>query len=1323
MSSSTIIGMPTDEKVFERNCIPLFAGHLNDPNVKLVGTRGKAQQGLDLIGRRDRDPAQPVGIQCKLITRGGKLTDAVIQAEVAQALTVTPPLTEFYIVTTATDDPLHDRVAIALSQEQKTLGRAIDIQVWGWDNMQERIRADARALAAFDPDYSSSTNRLLELGDETLSKQAALHAQGETQLQHLEVIRASLEAGPLDTARDAINQHLDAQVDQYRDLMNEGKPRTALDLLERLDATLDDKSGPAIRARVKANIAIARMKLGDESTTAALLDEAFALNPTDPRVRANRVLSLAIQGKLDEAWDFVTQVLADDPTNTGAASLAFQVAAMASTELDPMAIVPAELLDDHAVRIHRISYLRHKGASDGWWALAAETLDRFPEDGSSVRMAGDALIDEALSGDVVDRLGPLPDPRREKLERGAALLQRHWDEVRQHENAAESNWTMVGYNLVTAYRALGDLDQAKRIADQVQATGSIDPDAALSAAWVAIDRDEFEEAERLLRGTAITKENITPLIVSLSNLRKWDEVLEVATAERRAELPEAARQLFDVLAFRARQASGAGADLDRDVDALIAQWPAGVNAHIAAADIYRAKKPEALAAMGAKAKSLITSEASYSDRVMFAQLSLFRDAWTDIIWVLDGFVSLDRPNEPLAWLAQAFANAPPTERTAPFFRSLGPEVIALPQFARLAGAAEHNRGDLKAAERYLRAAIAADPADLRAVLLLSSALIRANRDGDARALISSVDDYAVDGSGGDMMRLAYLHRRAGETERGLRLGYRVAAANRRDEGVISSYPALIFFDEALPDPIGKAGPAQLGFWFDLEGLEGARDVTGVIDDEELAGVDRYAPDHLLAVALTGKMAGDEIELPAGHGSTRRYRVRELKHKYVWLFHDIMATHAARFPDARSMFEMTMKDGDVQPVLDMVRRMQDDSDVIASTYARLPVPLAAVAAMSKKPVLQLAEHLVATGTNLRTCVGAHDEREEAGAFVRNARGKGVVLDTLTVWQLRELGHLQAAKSYFGRLCIARSTMDEMIDLRVKVESNRGREYMTMGFEGDQAWRQVHTSEDTEKRLGWVNEIIAELEATCEIHPVDGLLDPRLDRLLGGQPVKEIFDPINVARAQNLIIISEDLNLRQYAAQHGVKGGAWLQATLNVLAGEDVITRSEYLVAVGILGAMRHDHVWLDSSTMLGMLTLDDPRAFTLYEAGIPFMGGVNAEMKSHIGVTLEMMRTVWTMPLPDWQKGRAIGRLVDQLVRSRPNDWKAVLHILDTELSRSVLRGDALARRAREYLAGWITGHFYNLEEIRSAERVKSTLMPARRLKTAPGKRRGKGIRR
>ena len=163
-----------------------------------------------------------------------------MREEVEQALTVSPPLTEFYIVTTATDEPALDMLAMELGAEQANASRTIDIRVWGWDMLQQKIRADPQALNAFDPDYSASTDRLIALGSETVERQSHLLEQVE---QLRTELRASIAMVPIDTARSAaFEAHLDAQIDQYRELMNGGKPRTALNLFEQLEVRLDEKS-------------------------------------------------------------------------------------------------------------------------------------------------------------------------------------------------------------------------------------------------------------------------------------------------------------------------------------------------------------------------------------------------------------------------------------------------------------------------------------------------------------------------------------------------------------------------------------------------------------------------------------------------------------------------------------------------------------------------------------------------------------------------------------------------------------------------------------------------------------------------------------------------------------------------------------------------------------------------------------------------------------------------------------------------------------------------------------------------------------------------
>ena len=162
---STQIRKPANETEFETTCVILFKEILNDPNVKRLGTRGQRQHGVDLVGNRDRDPKQVVGIQCKLKSGRSRLTDKEVRDEVKEALGYKPPLTEYFIVATSKDDTKLTQLAQQLMQDQETAGRRLHIQVWGWDTLQEKIDQYESAKQAFDPGFSpsiASQNRKLD---------------------------------------------------------------------------------------------------------------------------------------------------------------------------------------------------------------------------------------------------------------------------------------------------------------------------------------------------------------------------------------------------------------------------------------------------------------------------------------------------------------------------------------------------------------------------------------------------------------------------------------------------------------------------------------------------------------------------------------------------------------------------------------------------------------------------------------------------------------------------------------------------------------------------------------------------------------------------------------------------------------------------------------------------------------------------------------------------------------------------------------------------------------------------------------------------------
>lgn len=185
---ATLIRKPEDETEFEKNVGILFRGLINDQNIQRLGRRGQKQYGIDLIGHRNGNPKEPVGIQCKLKGDRKKLTESEVKAEVGKALNYKPALTEYFITTTAPNDGKLTTLAGTLSQRQAKKGRKISIHVWGWNTLSDRINEDETAKNAFDPGYSPSIAKQ----NEQLAAIASAQSNAATKAQ-VEAINAKLE--------------------------------------------------------------------------------------------------------------------------------------------------------------------------------------------------------------------------------------------------------------------------------------------------------------------------------------------------------------------------------------------------------------------------------------------------------------------------------------------------------------------------------------------------------------------------------------------------------------------------------------------------------------------------------------------------------------------------------------------------------------------------------------------------------------------------------------------------------------------------------------------------------------------------------------------------------------------------------------------------------------------------------------------------------------------------------------------------------------------------------------------------------------------------
>lgn len=1291
MTSSTKIPIPLEGKDFERKCVPLFAGLLGDPNAKMIGTSGQGQKGLDILARRDRDPRKPVGVQCKLRTKGDKLTESQIRAEVAAALAVTPPLAEYYIVTTAPDDTAYDLLAVKLSQEQADLGRIIDIQIWGWDTLQQWIHADPRALNAFDPGHSASTDDLLRLSAETAEGVSAIRSQGATTAVLVQEVHAIVTAG--DTSRGAaVEAHLDAEIDRYRDLINDGQARTALKLLESLKGRLTQKASAKIRARVSANIGWAKLQLGEDLEGARLLLDAYAINPDDPKTVANRIFGMVMSGDAG-ALAFAREALTKDPTNAGVAAMLFQAAVKSDEAFEPLDVVPAALLEDKDVRLHRLNHARFKRPTQEWRRLARETYEALPGSDTAEQCAAEALLDEAFEARAFE-LHPMP-PREPSplLQEAVRLLDRQWERVRGYETVGQPVYIAIAVNLANALRALDNRVRAQSVIEEAVRAAPDHRDARLTAAYVALESNRPQDALAHLTAIQDLGPKAVLLLLAWARLERWSDIIAFATPERRVEIPLIEQITFDSLLFRARTHNAPLQDIERLGQELLAAWPKSIAAHVVVSDAIRQHDPKRASEVARQAIDLLDDSTTFADRMMLSELACELGDFETVITALDRHVDVTKPSNRLLRLTLAFTNAPIRPRTRAFFQSLGEEVVALPRFARLVGVAEAARGDLGAAERHLRVAIEGDAGDARAHLVLESVLLRQDRNDDAAAFVLSVDEARLTGDPLDKMRWAQSLSRAGAVDRALALGYRTAREHRANRPVVTAYPGLLYGADVTRMNAAVEANCSDGQnrWFDLEGQDCA-DVSGVVESEGGEALDRYPPDHPLARAIKGKSVGDEITLPREYGPDRVYRLRETKPKYIWLAHDIQTNHATRFPEATDLFEVSIKDDDISPVLDLIRANAEHGKRIERTYAENPVPLAMIAAGAKKNAIELADQFRSVGIDLRTCIGEQDERDAAIDAARNSRGRGAVLDLLTAWTLHRLEMLGLAKAFFGRLLLPRSAVDELMELRAKSGFHTRSEFMTLSYVGGQAYRQEHTPQEAIGNIETITKGLDEIQTHCEIMPTDGADDLITENEhFSHEDVAEVLDPIMLARQHGMVLLSQDLHLRQWALGVGAPSATWLQPVIALATDEGLATPPQFACATAQLAYLRHGVVWLAPQILIEILRLEDRPAEALFDAALTQLFFDGADLKSHFEVAVAFLAEVGDAGLKIHHDLvlRAMGKVLARIIEGRV-DWRPVLQQTERVL-HSQARRSLAAETAWRYARAWAVGHFLNID--------------------------------
>ena len=192
-----------------------------------------------------------------------------VRKEVGKALTFTPPLSEYIIVTTAPDDARLDSLAHELSiSASGDREKNITIRIFGWGTLEREIERYPEAHSAFDWFHTPISNRMEVRLDDLPSETAAEVAAVLAPDLHA-ILTAVGQPQSIDPASGAVAVHSEQerQINDCVDLMSTD-PSGALAMLRKLEQRLANDTPDRIRFRVVANIAACQLELGKEDIAA-----------------------------------------------------------------------------------------------------------------------------------------------------------------------------------------------------------------------------------------------------------------------------------------------------------------------------------------------------------------------------------------------------------------------------------------------------------------------------------------------------------------------------------------------------------------------------------------------------------------------------------------------------------------------------------------------------------------------------------------------------------------------------------------------------------------------------------------------------------------------------------------------------------------------------------------------------------------------------------------------------------------------------------------------------------------------------------------------
>jgi tetratricopeptide (TPR) repeat protein len=1282
--SSVAIPAPKNWQTFEKHARLLFEHSFNDPQTQNNGRTGQPQHGVDIFGRRNGH-GNYVGVQCKGkdVDYGGGVTTAELRSEVEKSEAFRPAIGEFILITTAPDDAEIQKAARELENETRARGRPLTIAVWGWGRMQLEIVRYPAVLKAFHPDASPFTDLLIEQGEQIkhlVKQQLVEQRRAAERLAAIEntLLQAPISTVDLSATEFALDRHINEEIDTYRDLINAGRPRTAIHLLGGLAERLGAGTSSKIRFRIIANIGVAHHRLSEFSEAAIRFTDAYELDPDDQNSIANKIAALLIQSRSQEAHSLAEKAIERFPENPNIALQRLQALGPDESFESVWVSLPASVTGKVPLRIRRILWL-HGNQDSSWRDILSNALTAEP-DNRQLRLlrAHDILarvvsIDESALG-----VYAADSPSRSELIFGATEFEELWTYSISTE--LEPDFASA-HNGALAFMIAGDLDASATLLDAALGRGSSVEESKKLRMSIFLRRSQIEDAIKLADTLAPTPHNA---IFAADALVKINTIAARESLAARSEYLDrrdivAAAQIYIDSYLRDENYEAAMAEADRLQNIL----PDDPLSALAMFQISSAQGQVDASRHLDEAAHRLRPDSDYPTRFFVVQALGYAGRFDDVVDLLQGRVTTARDSPALREFIAAAANADRRTTLNRVLDEIPDEILDIPFYRRARIALAIRLGNIPRVEQEVRAYLQLRPRSVEAHLQFLQVLARQEKLEEVRAEVAKpASDF--EGPPEEFLNLAQFKDAYGDWQDAHQLAYRTWLENQNNPLVNARYVGVFLrpghSKELDVSPSSVSENMSVGLKHaDVPTVE----VFTIEPDAILRPAPRFiSPQHRVAQLLLNKRVGDEFELPDG----TKTKIEWIKPKQLHALHEIMENFQKLFPQSGGLERVEInaeQPGGLKPIVDRVRARQEAIEQAFNQYSSGQMPISVLARSLGSSSVDAFIGLLQSNKTVLVCDGTHQERAAAFAAIDANGERGCIVDAITLQIIWSLDLADAVSSICGPMGIVEQTQSRVFAKIKELEESLDGPDMSLFFKDGQVLREEISVDRKRQHLEKLQQQRDWIATHTQIIPAQGRRDLSPDfRGLTNTFGQDLADDLLAAQGTDRLFVSEDRMMRLLAVTEFGVAASWLQPILMRATEVGKLSRDEYSNAT--LSFVRSGFSFISIDSQLLLWSLHSTRDVPLPDDFIRCasrLGGLTADLESHIRVALGTIAATWHDHLLSLTLRMAIvGKLLENLANGRSLEQLAYV------VGR--FRSANGQRNFVEYLSSWLSGHFF-----------------------------------